>query len=260
MSVAKSMYVKWIHDGKVYTGSFCTAQGKPAFHAYRSDIHIRCRHHATSRWYWICTGNSGMYSYVFGYLKFTVFIHGQGYRYPYFYSCILGTRSHQYLVAYTVVGLTWLFIGLFIAITVSVYTDGSNFYESPVGVSPRIVSLVLVLMACCDSIGAGSAIVTEQHNMSANTFGFGQQCLSPSSHTHRCFSGPGQHHCEPNALVEISSSQGSRANHWSGWQKTKINRYDCVRNSTTSHTFRQSLTCLFIVILLYSPWLPFHWA
>jgi hypothetical protein len=102
-----------------------------------------------------------------------------------------GTRSHQYLVAYTVVGLTWLFIGLFIAITVSVYTDGSNFYESPVGVSPRIVSLVLVLMACCDSIGAGSAIVTEQHNMSANTFGFGQQCLSPSSHTHRCFSGPG---------------------------------------------------------------------
>ena len=101
-----------------------------------------------------------------------------------------GTRSHQYLVAYTVVGLTWLFIGLFIAITVSVYTDGSNFYESPVGVSPRIVSLVLVLMACCDSIGAGSAIVTGQSNMLANMFGFGSPCSSPSSHTHRCSSGP----------------------------------------------------------------------
>jgi hypothetical protein len=28
MATAKSMYVKWIHEGKVYTGDFCTAQGE----------------------------------------------------------------------------------------------------------------------------------------------------------------------------------------------------------------------------------------
>jgi hypothetical protein len=28
MSLAKAMNVKWVHDGKVYTGGFCTAQGK----------------------------------------------------------------------------------------------------------------------------------------------------------------------------------------------------------------------------------------
>ena len=46
-----------------------------------------------------------------------------------------GTRSHQYITAYTVAGITWLFIGLFITITVSIHTHGSNFYEAPVGVS-----------------------------------------------------------------------------------------------------------------------------
>jgi hypothetical protein len=30
MALAKVIYVKWVHEGKVYTGDFCTAQGKSA--------------------------------------------------------------------------------------------------------------------------------------------------------------------------------------------------------------------------------------
>ena len=54
-----------------------------------------------------------------------------------------GPPRHQHLVAYIVVGLTWLFIGLFITITVSINTDGTNFYDSPVGVSSSLLS------SCC---------------------------------------------------------------------------------------------------------------
>jgi hypothetical protein len=28
MALAKVLYVKWIHEAKVYTGGYCTAQGK----------------------------------------------------------------------------------------------------------------------------------------------------------------------------------------------------------------------------------------
>ena len=31
MALGKVLYVKWIHEGKVYTGSFCTAQGKSQY-------------------------------------------------------------------------------------------------------------------------------------------------------------------------------------------------------------------------------------
>lgn len=43
-------------------------------------------------------------------------------------------------VAYTVVGLTWMFIAFFIAMTVAIHTRGSQFYETPVGVGALLLS------------------------------------------------------------------------------------------------------------------------
>ena len=54
-----------------------------------------------------------------------------------------GPRKRQYLTAYATVGLTWLFLILFIAISVSLHTHGSNNYENPDGVSlPCALNLV----------------------------------------------------------------------------------------------------------------------
>jgi hypothetical protein len=64
-----------------------------------------------------------------------------------FAAVIWGTRS-QYFTTYTVVGLTWLYIGLSIALNVTLNTHGSSFYEKPVGVSTffqcfQLVSLMV---------------------------------------------------------------------------------------------------------------------
>jgi len=44
-----------------------------------------------------------------------------------------GPGTHPYFTAYAIVSFTWLFLGIFIAVTVALNTHGSNFYETPVG-------------------------------------------------------------------------------------------------------------------------------
>jgi hypothetical protein len=48
---------------------------------------------------------------------------------------VWGRNTHPYFTAYAIVSITWLFLALFVAITVTVHTHGSDFYETPVGVS-----------------------------------------------------------------------------------------------------------------------------
>jgi len=98
MATAKSMYVKWIHEGKVYTGDFCTAQGIVQQ-----------------------LGDTGS-----ALATLAIAIHT-------FVVALWGIQPHQHSIAYAIVGLTWIFVCFFVGIGVSINTRGSNFYESPVG-------------------------------------------------------------------------------------------------------------------------------
>jgi hypothetical protein len=63
-----------------------------------------------------------------------------------------GPRKRQYLTAYATVGLTWLFLVLFIAISVSLHTHGSNVYENPDGVSLPRALLNLISNSCLQTV------------------------------------------------------------------------------------------------------------
>jgi len=92
------LYVKWIQEGKVYTGSFCTVQG------IMQQL-----------------GDTGS-----ALATLAIAIHS-------FVVVFRGTRHGKRSTAYGVVGLTWIFIAFFIAMGVSIHTHGSSFYETPVG-------------------------------------------------------------------------------------------------------------------------------
>ena len=102
-----------------------------------------------------------------------------------------GTHRHQSINAYATVGLTWLFISLFVALGVCLKTHGSSFYENPDGVSSSLKSFRLVIYWLDHaSIGAGLVTITKQNNLPVNTFGFGPQWSYHSSLILPCSLGP----------------------------------------------------------------------
>ncbi|KIM74393.1 hypothetical protein PILCRDRAFT_828227 [Piloderma croceum F 1598] len=98
MASGRVIDTKWIHEGKVYTGNICTVQGSVQQ-----------------------LGETGS-----ALATLTIAVHT-------FVVILWGPRKRQYLTAYATVGLTWLFLVLFIAISVSLHTHGSNVYENPDG-------------------------------------------------------------------------------------------------------------------------------
>jgi len=88
--------IKWVHEGKVYTGSYCTAQG------------------AIQQ-----LGETGV-----ALATLTIAIHT-------LIVVMWGKLKHQLIVAYIVVALIWLFVILFVSISISVHTRGSDYYETP---------------------------------------------------------------------------------------------------------------------------------
>ncbi|KIM80581.1 hypothetical protein PILCRDRAFT_526797 [Piloderma croceum F 1598] len=94
MALGRVTDVKWIHEGKVYVGGFCTAQG------VLQQI-----------------GETGSALATLAIAIYT------------FVVVLWGPARHPYFVAYTVVGLNWLFITLFVAISVPIHTHGSDYYE-----------------------------------------------------------------------------------------------------------------------------------
>jgi hypothetical protein len=98
MALAKVIYIKWVHEGKVYTGRFCTVQGVVQQ-----------------------LGDTGSALATLGIAVHTFLV------------VVWGRNTHPYFTAYAIVSITWLFLALFVAITVTVHTHGSDFYETPVG-------------------------------------------------------------------------------------------------------------------------------
>ncbi|KIM88402.1 hypothetical protein PILCRDRAFT_256026 [Piloderma croceum F 1598] len=103
MSLGRVTDIKWIYQGKVQTGGFCTAQGViqqlgetgSALTTLTIAIHI-----------------------------FVVVMRRSRNDQP---------LKYEHIITCAVVSLTWLFITLFVAISVSVHTHGFTFYEQPVG-------------------------------------------------------------------------------------------------------------------------------
>jgi hypothetical protein len=94
MSLAMSMNIKWVHDGKVFEGSFCTAQGKcdllhPVFQAlirYIISLQAFCNKLGIPDLHWLLW-------YVlasFGPSDMSVTCYCQGYRDPYVRSSLVG--------------------------------------------------------------------------------------------------------------------------------------------------------------------------
>jgi hypothetical protein len=97
-----------------------------------------------------------------------------------------GKLKHQLVVAYIVVTCIWLYVIIFVAVTVSIHTRGSSHYETPTPVS-LLPCRFFPLTMYCDSTGAGLAMVhgTMQNALPENTYGFGSRYLRrslPTSH------------------------------------------------------------------------------
>jgi len=90
------MDIRWVNQGKVYTGGYCTAQG------VSQQI-----------------GEPGV-----AIATVTIAIHT-------FIVVLWGRLQDSFLVAYIVVGLSWLFVILSTAISASIHTRNSNFYDTP---------------------------------------------------------------------------------------------------------------------------------
>jgi len=88
--------VKWAHEGKVYTGGYCTAQG------------------AIQQ-----LGETGVALATLTIAIHTVIV------------VMWGKLKNQLAVAYIVVAFIWVFVILFVSVGVSVHTRGSNYYETP---------------------------------------------------------------------------------------------------------------------------------
>jgi len=97
MALGRVVDIKWIHEAKLYTGGFCTAQG------IIQQL-----------------GETGS-----ALATFAIAVHT-------FIVVIWDIRLTEN-IAYVVVGLTWIFITWFIAMTVTNHTQGGHFYETPVG-------------------------------------------------------------------------------------------------------------------------------
>ncbi|KIM75979.1 hypothetical protein PILCRDRAFT_826830 [Piloderma croceum F 1598] len=97
-AIGKTIFVKWLHEGKVYTGGFCTAQG----------VLMQ-----------LGDAGSALATLAIAIHTFVVVMWGL-YRRPYF-------------IAYTAVGITWLFLAIFIAVHVTAHNRGASLFYTPVG-------------------------------------------------------------------------------------------------------------------------------
>ncbi|KIM83330.1 hypothetical protein PILCRDRAFT_819583 [Piloderma croceum F 1598] len=88
--------IKWVHEGKVYVGGYCTAQG--------------------------VIQQLGETAVAMATL--TIAIHT-------LIVVMWGKLKHQLIVAYIVVACIWLYVIIFVAVTVSIHTRGSSHYETP---------------------------------------------------------------------------------------------------------------------------------
>ncbi|KIM82293.1 hypothetical protein PILCRDRAFT_71066 [Piloderma croceum F 1598] len=87
---------KWVNEGKVYTGTYCTAQG------------------AIQQ-----LGETGV-----ALATLFIAIHT-------FTVVIWGKLKEQLIVAYIAVAFIWLFVILFVSVAISIHTHSSNYYETP---------------------------------------------------------------------------------------------------------------------------------
>jgi hypothetical protein len=92
-----------------------------------------------------------------------------------------GLYKHRYSIAYTVVGITWLFLAILIVVNVTAHNHEPNIFYTPVGVCfiAYLLFANLKLIMCRDSIGAGLATITTKNGIVANMPGLCSPCLCP---------------------------------------------------------------------------------
>jgi len=97
-AIGKVTFVKWLREGKVYTGGFCTAQGVI-----------------------VQLGDAGS-----ALATLAIAIHT-------FVVVVCGLYRRPYFIAYTAVGITWLFLVIFIVAHVTTHNHGASLFYTPVG-------------------------------------------------------------------------------------------------------------------------------
>ena len=138
MAMGHVLDIRWINEGKIYVGGYCTAQGT-FIHAVTILNCLPCSRPLGTLQQIGETGSalatlvrSDISMYHYWDIALTV---PQAIAVHTVIAVLWGKLSRNTPVAYCVVGITWLFVILFVAVGVSVNTHGSEHYETPDGVS-----------------------------------------------------------------------------------------------------------------------------
>jgi len=97
MAIGWMSDVKWVVEGKLYTGKYCTAQG--------------------------IVKQLGITGVALSTLAITIHT----------FMVVIWGKNHRLTIAYFVVASIWVFLIIFLSLSVGLNTHGSNFYETPVG-------------------------------------------------------------------------------------------------------------------------------
>ena len=117
MAVGRTIDVKWIHEGKLYTGDFCTAQGKFLHEPFAKSLNS----FVTGAVQQLGETGSALATLVGSFvfyisLSLTRLRYHTGHRHPYLHSCLLGNTQapiyHRICYSWSYVALRWPFCGI----------------------------------------------------------------------------------------------------------------------------------------------------
>jgi hypothetical protein len=161
-----SMDIKWIQEGKVEAGHFCSAQGDSKLTLGRAADDILCRCRRTARRDDSDHAHLGQPSNSRLWQALTIHT---------FLGIWFGDQSKSLTLSMCVVSGIWLFVTAFVAITV----PNKPNYETPTPVRPLSTNHRIILTLALSS-GAGSAWAICRSALRANTSGSGYGARWPS--------------------------------------------------------------------------------
>ena len=188
------MNIKWVHEAKLYSGDYCTAQGMShrCLPIHCSEPSVTFRRHTATRRDRRGDGYFRTYTiYIFeSEQPFDPPLGGQAISVHTFIAVMWRKGTHSRLAAFCIVGFIWLFVVLFVGLGVGLHRSPGDLYDVPTPVRP-----VLTPCFCSPtrwilhSFGVGSEAVSWRSASRASISGSGSPCPRLCSSTSRSISG-----------------------------------------------------------------------
>lgn len=151
-----------------------------------------------------------------------------------FVAVIWGKLGNNFIFAYCVVALNWLFVILFVALGLSLNKSSSFAYESPVGVSPSFSDerkyhlYVAVLVLDRHRIPSGAIRWRIRLDVDHDV------CILHHVHAHFLV-GAGESHCQPDSMVGHPYTQLIGGSNKYEWRQDAVSEDDRVSKAIPSH-------------------------